>query len=307
MSGHAEPSSPKPSSPPPSDNCSLPNQGGLDFFTAVLGLRPGLHLWRAAVLWLRSMRDLLGSARAKSLAIHPVLRDREELRLPSCADNPGTGSRSHRSASAGGTSPPRTSNRRKGRRRIPCRNRNRRGGAGQISDRFVMNLNRFRRRFHAGFIPKGGMICALRIIGRQGQPEGKRWPAIRKPRWSRSIASASARAAARRAISSTRRPIRAALSRRNSAAPTARCWKCPACCRRPRWPRRCSIISSRSSRRARRRRNPRAAARHRSRAAGRRADRSSGATCRSTASHGDGAEGTGRMQRRRQQATPTPR
>ncbi len=67
-------------------------------------------------------------------------------------------------------------------------------------------------------MPNGGMIPASKYTVGDSSRE-IRWPAIRKPPLSRSIASDSARAAAPPAISSMRRPIRAALSRPNLARP----------------------------------------------------------------------------------------
>ena len=90
--------------------------------------------------------------------------------------------------------------------------------------------------FHAGFISNGGIVPApIQAQGKSGRsPNG---PRFAQPRWLRSIASGSARAAAPPAISSMPPPIRASfvkaeLSQARSAMlevpglqPTPRCWR----------------------------------------------------------------------------------
>ena len=117
---------------------------------------------------------------------------------------------------------------------VPHREQARRREAG-ISNRFVINRNRIRARvLHVRFMPNGGIFADQ--YTRRDNPREIRWPAIRKPRLSRSIASGfGARGGASgdlvNAASDPRGFVKAELSRANGVP--------------RRWPRRCSPIRSR--------------------------------------------------------------
>ena len=109
--------------------------------------------------------------------------DQQPSRAPSSANNPDTGSRRHPSASAGGRLRRSTSTGRTGCRKIPRRNRNRRGVAKPA---FLTDLSfeaAFRPAFNSGFILGRAMMpCKSQACSREayaqsvrGSPDGPRF------------------------------------------------------------------------------------------------------------------------------------
>ena len=164
MSGHAEPSVTKAIIAAAEPQLFVADiKAACDFFTSVLGFavvftygeppyygqvkRDAARVCAASSRW-RSIR-CCGTGRSSACY--------------SCADNPGTGNRRLRSASAAWRFPRRTSKCRRGRNRIPFRNRNRRGGARLVfANRFVIDLNRIPAViFMLGFIPDGAILASI--------------------------------------------------------------------------------------------------------------------------------------------------